>query len=72
MAEVVCKGDSFGEVFVKLQGACNGARNLCDFDGMRQPGTEQVAFMVNEDLGFVFQAPEGRGMNYTITITLVF
>jgi hypothetical protein len=72
MSEVMGKRDSFRQILIQIQFSGDGARDLGNFNRMGKASTEQVALMVNEDLGFVFQAPEGGGMNYTITITLVF
>ena len=45
---------------------------MCDLDGMCQPRAEQVAFMVDEDLGLVFEPAKGGGMNDAVAITLEF
>jgi hypothetical protein len=37
-----------------------------------QTGTEQVAFMIDENLGFVFKPAECGGMNDAITVALEF
>jgi hypothetical protein len=39
---------------------------------MRQPGSVQVAFVVDEDLGLVDQSAKRRGMNDSIAVALVF
>jgi hypothetical protein len=39
---------------------------------MRQAGAEQVALMVDEYLGLVFQAAEGGGVDNPVAVTLVF
>jgi hypothetical protein len=38
---------------------------------MREPGAKQVAFMVQKNLGFVDQTPEGRAMNNAVAVALV-
>jgi len=37
---------------------------------MGEAGAVVVAFVIHEDLGFVFEAPKGGAMNYPIAIAL--
>jgi hypothetical protein len=39
---------------------------------MRQPRAEEVAFVVDENLGLVDQAPEGRAVHDAVAVALVF
>jgi hypothetical protein len=70
--QVVSQRDGLGQVFIQLQGPCNGTRNLGDLDGMGQAGSEQVAFVIDEYLGLVLKASKGRGMDDTVPVTLKF
>ncbi len=72
MPQVVRQRDGFGQVFGQPQAARQRARDLGDFQAVGQAGAEQVAFMVHEDLGFVFQAPERAGMDDAIAVALEF
>ena len=46
------------------------ARDLGDLDAVRQPRAEQVAFVIDEDLGLVFEAAEGGGMDDAVAVAL--
>jgi hypothetical protein len=72
MAKVVGQRDRFGEILVELQGARNSARDLGDLEAVRQAGTEQVAFVIDEDLGLVFETPKGRRMHDPVAVALEF
>ena len=41
-----------------------------DLDRMGQPGAVIIAFVFDKDLGFMFQAAEGAGMDDAIAVTL--
>jgi hypothetical protein len=72
MTEIMCERDGFHQIFIKLQIACNSTRDLGNFETVRQPGPEEIAFMVNKNLGFVFETTKSGGMNYAVPITLEF
>jgi len=38
---------------------------------MRHARAKQITFMVEKDLGFIDQSPKSRGMNVTVTVTLM-
>lgn len=71
VAEVMGESDGFGEIFVQLEGAGDIAGDGSDFDGVGEAGAEMIAGAIEEDLGFVFEAAEGAGMDDAIAITLV-
>ena len=58
VAEVVRQRDRFDQVFVQPQRARDRAADLRHLEGMRQPRAEQVALVVQEHLGLVYQAAE--------------
>jgi len=60
VAEIVRESHGFGKVVVDSQRPRDGSCQLGHFDGMRQAGAEEVAFMIDENLGLVFQ-PSKRG-----------
>ena len=70
VAEVVRQGDRFHQVLVEPQRARDRAAELRDLQRMREPRAEQVAFVVQEDLGLVDQPPERGGMHDAVAIAL--
>jgi hypothetical protein len=46
------------------------ARDLGHFDAVRQAGAKQVAFVIDEDLRLVLEAPKRRGMHDAIAVAL--
>ena len=72
VAEIVRQRNSLGEVFIQIQLARDGARNLRDLQAVRQTGSEQIAFVVHEYLGLVFEPPKRGGVNDAVAITLKF
>ena len=70
VAEVVRKADRFGQRFVELQRPRDGAGDLRDFDRVREPRAVQVAFVIDEHLRLVDQAPERGGMDDAIAVAL--
>ena len=72
MAQVVGQGDGFGQVLVEVEGAGDVAGDGGDFDGVGEPGAEMVAGAVEENLGLVFQAAKGAGVDDAVAVALVF
>ena len=72
MAEVVGERDRFGQVLVEPQAARDRAPDLRHFEAVREPRAEEIAFVVDEDLGLVFEPPEGGGMDDAVAVALVF
>src|SRR5690606_17320018 len=70
MPEIMGQGHSLGKVVIEVQGTRNGPPDLCHLDAMRQTGTEQVAFVVYENLGLVFEAAKSGRVDDAITVTL--
>ena len=58
MPQVVSQTDCLSEVFIQIQRAGDGTRNLRNFQCVRQPGTVMVAGGRNKDLRLMFQAAE--------------
>ena len=56
----------------QVQGAGDGTGDLGHFDGMGETGAKQVAFVVHEHLGLVFQAPEGGRVDDAVPVPLEF
>src|SRR5574340_1197359 len=72
MPEVMRQGDRLGEVFVQMQAARDGTGDLRDFDAVGQASAEQVALVVHEHLGLVFEAAERAGMDDAVAVALEF
>jgi hypothetical protein len=70
MAEVVRQGNSFYQVFVEIQIARHRTADLGHFQAVRQARAEQVAFVIYENLSFVYKPAKCGGMNDAIAITL--
>ena len=70
MAQVVGQGDGLDQVLVQPQATGDGAAELGDLQRMRQPGAEQVALMVDKDLGLVDQAAERGAVDHPIAVAL--
>src|SRR4051812_45741976 len=72
MAQIMGKGDCFGQIFVEPQGARDSAADRRDLDRMRQARAQMVASAVEKNLRFVFEAAERARMNDARTIPLKF
>ncbi len=72
VAEIVSQRNGLGQIFVSAQVAGNRTGNLGDFKAVRQACAEQIAFMIDKNLGLVFEAPKGSGVNNTVAVALKF
>src|SRR5262245_55923687 len=70
VAEVVRQRDRFREVFVKAKLPRNGSADLCDFQTVRQPRAGVVVGDGREDLRLAHQPPEGRRVDYSLSVAL--
>ena len=70
MAEIVGQRHSFSEILVQPQRPADTTRDLRHFDAVRQARSEEIAFVIDEDLRFVFQPPERGQMYDAISVTL--
>ena len=68
MTEVVGKRQRLGQILIKPKLAGERAGDLGDFQSVSQPGAVVIAFVEHENLGFVLQAPERRGMDHPVTV----
>jgi hypothetical protein len=71
MANVVNEGEGLGELAVQAESDGCGARNLCDFERVRQAIAEMIGITNGEGLRLGFKAAEGAGMNDAIAIARV-
>ena len=70
VAQIMGQRDGLGQVFRQGQAARQRASDLRHFQAVGQAGAEQVAFVIDEDLGLVFQPPERAGMHDAVAIAL--
>ena len=68
---VVHQGQGFGEIGVELQRSSDGARDLRDFQCVREAVAEMVGIPRGEDLRFRFEAAERPRMNHAIAVARV-
>ena len=59
-----------GQILVEAQGAGDGAGDLGHLDAMGEARAVMIALVMDEDLGLVLQAPEGRGMDDPVPVAL--
>ena len=64
------QSDGFDHVFVQAEGPGHRSPQLRNLQRMREAGAKEVAFVVDEHLCLVNQAPESGGMNNPIPIPL--
>jgi len=70
MSDVVDQRKGLGEIFVEAKHGCDGARDLRNFDGVRQPVAEMIGEARRENLRLGFQAAEGARVDDAVTIAL--
>ncbi len=68
MTEIVGQRQGLGEILVEPKPPRQRARNLCHFEGVREPGAVMVALVEDEDLGLVLEAAERGGMDDAIAV----
>src|ERR1035441_5873648 len=70
MSEVVHQGKRLHRIGVQSKLRGDGARDLRDLNGVRQPVAEVVGVAAGEDLRLRFQPPKGARVDDTITVAL--
>jgi hypothetical protein len=70
MTKVVCQCNSFCQLAVQAKCTCDSAGHLGYLDRVRQARPEIIAFVFDENLGFVFQPAKRAGVNDAVPITL--
>ena len=71
MAEIVRERDGLRQILVQPQRAGDGARHLRDLERVREPGTEMVALMRDEDLRLVLEPAERGRVDDPVAVALV-
>jgi len=64
------KGNPLGQILVQAQRPSDGAGDLGDLDRVGQAGAVVVALVLDEDLGLVLEAAEGRGVDDPVAVAL--
>ena len=72
VTQIVGQRHGLGQIFIEAQRPGDGACHLADFKRVCQAGAVVQALVVEENLGFVLEAPEGCGMDDAIAIALEF
>jgi hypothetical protein len=72
MADVMDKRQGLREVNIQIEGFGNGARDLRDFEGMRQTIAKVIGVTSSEDLRLCFQPAKGSRMNNAVAIACIF
>ncbi len=72
VAKVMRQRYGFSEVFIETQSPSDGSRNLSNFNGVGESCGEVVAQGGNKDLRLVLEAPKCLGVDYSVTVSLVF
>jgi hypothetical protein len=70
VSKVVTKTNRFDQIFVCPERTGDCAPNLGYFQRVSKPGAVIVAFIVYEDLGFIFQPAEGGRMQNAVAVAL--
>ena len=71
MPQIMRQRNRLHQILIDLKRPGNGTPQLGNLQGMRQPRTKKVTFMVQEHLRLVDKAPERGGVNDAIAIPLV-
>ncbi len=72
VTEVVGQRHRLDKILVQTQAAGDGAAELGHFQRVGQPRTEQVTFVIEEDLGLVDEAAERSTVDDAVAVTLEF
>ena len=70
VAEVVRQPNRFGQIFIQLERARDGARHLCDLERVGETRAVMVAFRRQEHLRFMLEPAECLAMEDTVAIPL--
>ena len=70
VTEIVGQRQGLGQILVQRQRPGDGAGDLGDLEAVGQARAVIVALVIDEDLGLVFEAPEGRRMDDAVAVAL--
>ncbi|BCI68456.1 hypothetical protein AAJCM20276_30800 [Acetobacter aceti] len=58
VAQIMGEGDGFCDVFICTEMPGHGSCDLGHFEGVCQAGSEEITFVIDENLSFVLEPPE--------------
>jgi len=70
MSDIMRERHRFSQVFIEPKRSSDGARNLDNFQRMREPRSVMIALMRHENLRFLLQTAKSRGMDNSVAIAL--
>lgn len=68
MTDIVRQRQGFRQILAQAQDRGDGAGDLRDLDGVREPVAEVVGQTGSEDLRFILEPSERPGVNYAVAI----
>jgi hypothetical protein len=71
VTEIVREADCLNKGLVDSKCARNGSRDLRNFQRVRQPGSIQIAFVIDENLRLVHQAAKCRRVNNSVPVPVI-
>ena len=72
MPEVVRQCHGLDQIFIEREAACHRSSDLRNLNAVRQAGSEEVAFVVDEYLGLVFKSAKRGRVDDPVAIALEF
>src|SRR6185503_6092457 len=70
VAQIVRETNGLHQIFVAAQSTRERSSNLSNFEGMREARPKVIAFVVDEDLGLIFEAPKTCCVKDSIPVPL--
>jgi hypothetical protein len=71
MAEVVHERERLREINVQIKRSRDGTRDLGHLNRVGEPVPEMIGIAAGENLGFVFESPEGAGVDDAVAVALI-
>ena len=68
MADIVNERERFGEIGIEIESAGNGARDLRNFQSVREAVAKMIGIARGENLRLGFQSAEGARVDDAVTI----
>ena len=70
MSEIVRQRQGLAQILIETKRAANRTRDLRNFEAMGQASPEEIALVIDENLGLVFEPAERGGMNDPVAVAL--
>src|SRR5688572_6212049 len=70
VTKIMCQTDGFHQIFVATQGTRKGSSNLGNFKRVCQASPKIIAFIIDKDLGFIFETPKTCRVKDSIPVPL--